>query len=263
MTKTNKVAGFWIRFLARMIDYIIFISILAALGYAFLTKGSYNFGPTVSNDGKNTLIDYGSKYHFASNADYYSWLGTCLAVIITQFIIIPTLTNGRTMGMAICRIRTLVPKSKSTKWHVIWGHRLLAIFKRELFVGMVMAINLALMMIIFDASLFNKFSYFTKDRVNQFKSDYNITSSDIWGTTLASLRVALLTTFTSVLIIGQLLCGVSIIVRKQRKGLHDSFSRTTTVWEKRYVEVKAKTQDEDSTSFRPHLVKKQNIEWIK
>lgn len=250
MNKINKPAGFWIRFLARLIDLVIVLVIIVGTAFAFLTKSEW----IVIDKIKITSS------HFGNVANYYSWLVISIIAPIIWFVAIPLLTNGRSLGMLICRIKIDLKKNLL--------ERLFQLFKREIFTGLIISINLILILIVFDMNVFNKFTYFSKSKFNSM-DDYvlpdgtkkHLTANDIF-TSIDNLRISIVTTIASFMFITLLVFGISIIVRKQRLGFHDTFSNTKTFWENKTIELKEESEGKEITSFRPRLVKRENIEWI-
>lgn len=260
MTKLiNKPAGFWIRFLARFLDIVIFIAILIGTAFAFLVKSAYQFGP--SHDIHNSPIIYAAQYHFESVGNYYGWIIISIITLLVLFILIPMFTNGRTLWMMVFRIKIDFNEDKSKPWIKRFAGRFLPLIKREMFTSLTLVINMVLVLALFDKDIFNKFTYFSKKRMTEFEDNYGIKSSDIF-TTWDNLRIAIVTTFASILFVTQMVMALSIIVRKQRLGLHDSFSKTRTIWESRKIELKDNQTEEQVTSFRPRLVKREPIEWL-
>lgn len=270
MTKINKPAGFWIRFLARILDLIIFLAIIIGTAFVLLKRSDWTaYSVKVGNTQEAVITVH--TFHFDSAANYYSWLIISIASLFVLFIIIPMLTKGRTLAMLICRIKIDIQEDKTKPWIKRVFARFVPLFKREIFMSLTIGINLILIMALFDEETFNKFTYFSKKTMDDLeKKDFTLSngqvihglkSGDIFGT-LVSLKIAIVTTFASILFVGQMILALSIIVRKQRRGFHDSFSKTKTIWEKRMIELKDNNQDEKITSFRPRLVKKEPIEWI-
>lgn len=254
MTKINKPAGFWIRFLTRLIDLAIFLAIVIGTAFAFLSKSPWHpLGDASGNQGQFTP----TSYHFESVGNYYGWLAISIVSIGLLFILIPMLTNGRTLAMLICRIKIVIKEEDKTKpWIKRFFARFTPLFKREIFMSLAIAINMLLVIALFDKDLFNKFTYWSKKNLEK----HDLAAKDVFSS-LDSLRIGIITTVASVLFVVEMIFALSIIVRKNKGGFQDSLSKTKTIWEKRMVELK-QPKDDSVTSFKPRLVKKEQIEWI-
>lgn len=246
MAKIHKPAGFWIRFLARALDYVAFAAF--SVGIAFLLMKHVSYDDTIYKADGVTVdtVYHTSTYVFLENWKYYVWLLSNIAMVLVLFIAIPLITNGRTIFMALFRIKIVFTKNK------LWS-----LIKRELFLSLTIALNLVLILALFDATIFSKFA---RSDIKDYK-DFLSKHGRSYFSATDNLRISIVTTLASLTFVGQLIMGISIIMRKQRLGLHDSYSNTKTIWEKRYVELKDKKTEDGVKSFAPHLVKKQSYEW--
>lgn len=221
--KQNKVTGFWMRFLARIIDFIFLGGLIVLFGW--LTTDSIT-----TATGEQSL-------GFNEAWKFYVWASSTIVLFGLGFIAMPWATKGRTLGMLICRIKIKFENKKV----------LLSILKRELFFGATWMWTSFLLMVIVGYPMINEFA-----QTNQSVND----PYTAWETA----RIAMLSVFTSVPMFIMFGCAISIVVRKGKKGFHDSFSNTTTVWENKFIVIKDKK--EEMKSIQPLPIVNKPVEWV-
>lgn len=137
--------------------------------------------------------------------------------------------------MWICRIKILFEDKNKIK----------SILKRELLLSISWIMLLVCVAIFINHTLFDRYA-----RTNQKGISY---------TTWETLRISIVTTVASLLTLGQMITSISIVVRKPNKSLHDSYSKTETVWINKMVKVSKQKQ---KTSVKPKLIKQNKVEWV-
>ncbi|MCC3160902.1 MAG: RDD family protein [Mollicutes bacterium PWAP] len=227
--KIYKKAGFWIRFLSRVLDVFIFGLILIGTSFAFLSHNKIEIG-------------YNHPYTswtFDSTWKYITWLIINIIQTFSLFILLPFFTNGRTIGMFICRI----------KIHYLKNKKRIQIFKsqiyREIFFGLSWSFLMFLFIILmYNPRFFIKFISTNRDSIN--------------FTTWQNVRISIITTFSGLIIFIQLISGISVGIKREKSSFIDKLSKTETVWEKYQL-----MEDEPKFKKIPtKIVKREKIEWM-
>ena len=125
-------------------------------------------------------------------------------------------------------------------------HKFKSILIREGFFAIVWIIMITLMILIINHTLIEKFAKTDKSK--------NILSD------LEKLRTGIVTAVGSVLVVVQFIYAISIFVRGNKKGLHDSQSNTYTVWSNRFIN-KPEIKKVDST-IKPKPVNNNPVDWV-
>lgn len=73
------------------------------------------------------------------------------------------------------------------------------------------------------------------------------------------LRIGIVSSVGSVLIVIQFIFTISIFVRGQKKGLHDTYSNTWTVWVNKFQDSKPNVP---KLEIKPRPVNNNPVEWI-
>ena len=215
--KKNKIAGFWIRLSARIIDLIFF-------GFTSLFIAFFSIQKKVVWEFKEPFL-------------FYVWSISTIIILFLYFCILPLFFGGKTIGMFICRIKIKFKNSNKFK----------SIFKRELFFSLTWLFLLVLVTIVINHTLISKYASTNQEQ---------ITYSD-----LELLRKSTTTTIGGIFVLIQMICAISIVVKKPGPAIHDQFSETETVWIDKYSKIK-KQQSNEIISIRPKLIKQEIIEWI-
>lgn len=120
----------------------------------------------------------------------------------------------------------------------------LDLIRREVFFSIVWIINIFLLMTVINHTMIN--SVITNDMGN-----FN---------TWENFRLSIFGSINSILILFQWIFAISVIVRKNKEGLHDKFSNTETIYINKFVEVK--NESKRVKSFKPFLINKPKVEWV-
>lgn len=215
--KKNKIAGFWIRLLARIIDLIFFGSI--SLFIAFFSVQ------------KKVIWEFKEPFLF------YIWSIATIIIIFLYFCILPLFFGGKTIGMFICRIKIKFKNYSKFK----------SILKREFCFSLTWIFLLILVTIIINHTLISKYASTNQKQI--IYSDFEL------------LRKSTLTAIGGICVLLQMICSISIVVKKPGPAIHDQFSETETVWIYKYSKTK-KQQSNEIISIKPQLIKQEIIEWI-
>lgn len=180
-------------------------------------------------------LKHDKNWYFQDNWFFYIWIIFSVIALTVIYLILPVVWNGKTIGMWICRIKIIF--EDQNKIH--------SIFKRELFLSVSWILLLVCVGVFINHTLFDRYA-----RTHQKDVDY---------TTFETLRISTVTTIASLLTLGQMIVGISIVVRKPRTALHDGYSKTETVWINKMVKIE---KPKPNTSVQPRLIKQEKIEWI-
>lgn len=128
MTKTQyKTAGFFLRFITTICDFLIVALIIIGLLFAFITK--------------NKIWDFREPYMF------YIWVIMAMLIVATHFLLIPYFTNGRTIGMYITFTRIEFTNNKVR-----------SLLTREAFFSISWCLLFFLSMVVINHTLIGKFA---------------------------------------------------------------------------------------------------------
>lgn len=182
------------------------------------------------------LLEKKQHYQFKEEYGYYVWTIITVALIILSFIIVPYLTKGRTLAMYLTKIR-IVQDDKSKL--------LVSLLKRELMFSLAWSFMLLLAMALINHTLVNEFA-----RPDQSKVTY---------TTWQQLRIGVVSTVGTVVIVLQMLSVIGIIIKKNKKGFHDNLSQTSTVWINKFLTQSA---EKEIKKIHPRPVNDEIVEWV-
>lgn len=126
----NVRAGFWVRFAARLIDFLII---------AFFSNLVLFF--SVTNDG--------TSWKFKVWYLFYIWSFFTALLVFIVFVLIPILTQGWSIGYKLCKIK-VVSNSTQPLWSII--------LKREILYGISWTLIILLSSIVINNSLIFKIS---------------------------------------------------------------------------------------------------------
>ncbi|WP_027122463.1 RDD family protein [Metamycoplasma spumans] len=202
MIKINKKAGFWIRLLATIIDLIIFLAVLIATSFL-----AFNY-----KTGK-----------FYNLLNYYLWLSIAISSLLIIWLFIPMLWNGKTVGMAICKIKVIAkdPKTSIVK----------AIFDRQRLFAFIWFFVFIAFAILVSPQTFEQAALINKKTqpLNKVQKLFLLLP-----TILASIAAFVETFF--------ILSNAKI----SKIGLNDKFSQTYTVWINKFEEVEEPDLNDNS-----------------
>lgn len=241
-----KIAGFWIRLLSRLIDLIIVWAIATFLSWLFLIKKHFN---------NQSLWAFKMDYLF------YIYVLIVIGLISFFFIIMPLIFNGQTIGNMLTRTKIVrqindrPTNDQETNDQLNFNFKnrkslLTAIFKREIFWSISWIFCALLMMVIINHTLIIKFAMINK---NNFKFSN-------WQT----FRISLMSAIASLIVFTQMICAISILVRKDNKGLHDIYSQSMIIYCKsRLIKI-----DDNQLSLqnidllKPQKIKQYQIDFV-
>ncbi|ACF07568.1 RDD family [Metamycoplasma arthritidis] len=209
MTKINKKANFWIRLLATLIDVIFFLAF--AIGLSF---GTFNY-------------QKGTYYHLAL---YYFWLICLIAYLILFFIVIPIVWKGKTLGMAICKIKVIKQNEKDKFSKVIFD-------RQRLFSFLWVFVFLSFICFVSPETFLQAANIKQLAKLNKVQKAF----------------LAIPTALSALAAFSEIFLIITN-ARESRVGLNDKLSSSFTVWKNKYEEVKEKTI-KDATKIQPKIRK--------
>lgn len=168
--------------------------------------------------------------------DYMFYIYFLIFILLTflVFIVIPHFNKGQTIFMWLFRIK-IINENKNKFW---------ALIKREVFFAMFW-ILMALMIITFiNHTMATKF--------------LSVKQKEIKYTNWELVRRNCVISVGSVSLMIQFIFSISIIVRKNKQGLHDKFSKTRTVWKNKFIEHETKKQ----IQIKIKEIKNNPVEWV-
>lgn len=183
------------------------------------------------------LIDlrYTHNWYFENDWFFYIWILFNVLVLIVVYLLTPIIWDGKTVGMWICRIKILFEDN----------NKFVSILKRELFISVSWIILFVCVGVFINHTLFDRYARTSQDHINY--------------TTWEMIRISTITTIASLLTVAQMITAISIVIRKPKKSLHDSYSKTDTVWINKMVKV---LKVKKNVSIKPRLIKQEEVEWI-
>ncbi len=182
------------------------------------------------------MLERNGGWHFKSNWLFYLWNIELIILILIFFIFVPLLFDGKTIGMFVVRIKiSFKNKNKKIKSIII----------RELLFSISWIFISLLVLVLINHTLIIKFVS-TKKHTIQF-------------TNLENLRISIITSIGGVIGILQFIFAISIIVRGEKQGLHDSQSNTETIWVNKFVDKEEKLQE---IKIKPKPVVNNTVIWV-
>lgn len=218
----KKKSGFFIRLSSLILDLLIFCSIGISSSLMCIGK----------NEKEISIIN--------SFTHYYLWLLLLIFTLSIQFILIPILTKGRTIGMLICRLN-LIKNDEQEKIQVV-------ILKRQI-LGSIPWIIMILLYI----------AFVTPDIVNKIVIAKKIQDSKLTLTGWEMARLTIPSTLSSFLIFSQTLLLLTVGINKQKQGFIDKITNSQIVWKNKLdlTNEKIKTLK----IIKPELDKEIIIKW--
>ena len=189
MKKVYANAGFWIRLLARLIDFSI-IAVFSNVALLFSIK--------------KTASSWEFRYWFL----FYIWACFTALLVFFVFVLIPILTRGGSIGYRICKLKILTKQKSFYK----------AILDREFIYGISWTVIILLSTIIINHTLIYKLSNRTFDTKNIPKLSV-----------MERTRISVMASISSVLFIIQAFTAITIVLNKNNLGVHDRISQTTVI----------------------------------
>ncbi|MGX9339200.1 RDD family protein [Mycoplasma sp. 332] len=192
--KQNVKANFWIRLLATLIDLLIFIVLIVATSFII-----FNYKKAEFRTQSTTLKEI-----------YFRlWLLLMIFLCIFEYIVIPTILKGQTIGMLICKIKILSDEEKRRTSKFIFD-------RQRLFAFLWIFVFMSFMLMSTDAFL-------KAARGGKLNNVEKLVV--ILPTALATISINL-----QILLI---ISGIS----STRLSWNDKLSRTKTVWKNRYEDI--------------------------
>lgn len=240
--KINKHAGFWIRLMALLIDVIIFVVISISSSLLIINAQEFK------------LWDQQLIYMVNTNWTYYLWFLIPISLLIIQFLLIPLLTKGKTIGQLIFQIK--VASFSENHWKSV-------IFKRWQLGALIWILVMIMFMVLVNPTTINKVSLYTfiqnhqkefkaldPDQQSQIINAYQLNS---WETAL----LAILATTSSFNIMAQMLLLISISIKPNKIGLLDRLTASKVIYLKKFlIEKQIKL-----IIIKPKLNQKNEIIW--
>lgn len=211
----NKKTGFWIRFLARLLDFV-FVGAASVL-VAYL------------------LMDTNGEIHFKEGFMFYVWSIITSILIFSWFILIPIITRGVTPMMWVLKIKIIFNTEKI----------FISIIRRELLFSLTWIFMNMMTMAVVNHTMIHKFSMTNQDNI----------SYSSWE----KLRKNIVASVGSIMIVIQFIFAISIFVRGDKKGLHDSQSKTWTVWINKLVD---KPKEIKEIKIKPRMIGNNPVIWV-
>ncbi len=218
----NKIANFWIRLLARLIDLFCLLIITTFLGLLFLQKN---------------IIGDKTTWFFKSWWSFYVYALIVILMIFILFIALPIVWKGKTIGHFLTR--TKIVSDSNLK---------IGILKREIIWSWSWIFCVILTMIFINHTLFDKFVF--------GQNDPDVTFSN-WET----LRISFVSSIVSIICFVQMLFAISIIIKNNKIAWHDTYSHTITVYINKFNQNK-QIDDEINEILKPQKVPKIEINFI-
>lgn len=180
------------------------------------------------------MIEKNVTYDFRQPILFYVWSILFITLILTFSIIIPLFFHNKSFGMFIFRLEY---RYENKKWT--------SIIKREFLVSLTWAFIIFMIMIFVNHTLIGKFA-----QNNQKSIPY---------TDWERVRISVVSIISAFMMILQLMCGISILVHNDKRGMHDRIAKMSVVYTNKFVTI---TKDEIPSELKPRPVNNTIIEWI-
>lgn len=233
----NKKAGFWIRAFSLLIDITIFCLLAISLSLWCLEK---KYFPEI-----NKYIYQIKNYYI-----YYLWFIIVDLILIIQFIFIPMLCDGKTIGMMITQLKVkYLEKDKSQS------------FVKRIEIGVVLWIFLITsFMCLVQPPAVNKmavYSYIKTNYKDMTKEIEKLFDENKWSL-METILYSIPSTFSTIVLIVELFLLISVGFRNNKSGLVDKFSNSQIVYSKKYDIQK---NNDDIKIINPKKDDKYKIIW--
>lgn len=182
------------------------------------------------------MLNHDDGWKFKEDWLFYIWDIELIVVLGFWFLFIPIVWGGKTAGMWMVRIKIIFDDPK---------HRVKSILKREIFFSINWIISSILIGIVINHTLIIKFSLTNQDSVvlNNFEK----------------LRIGIMTSVGTILTVIQFIYIISIFVRGESKGLHDTQSKTWTVWINKFSNQETIKEE---IKIKPRAVENNPVIWV-
>ena len=179
------------------------------------------------------MMSYNNGWHFKNNFYFYIWTLEFMILCFLWFVLIPVI-KGQTLFMWVFRIKIIFHEKK-----------FISMIKRELFFSISWIFMMFLVMVIINHTLILEFVS-KKHSIKKY-------------TNFEKIRINLISSIGGVLTLIQFITSISICVRGDKKGLHDTFSKTQTVWKNKYIKI---NKEFNKIIIKPKIVKNIPVEWM-
>lgn len=218
----KKKSGFFIRFTSLLIDLTIFC--LIGIFSSLMCIGKNEKGISIIN----------------SFLYYYLWLLLLIVLILIQFILIPLITKGKTIGMLICGLElTLISNDESIYTIII---------KRQILGSIPWIITILLYI-----------AFVTPDIINKIIITKQVKESDLKLDGWEMARLTIPSTLSSFLIFFQSLLLMTIGINKQKQGFVDKVTKSQIIWKNKLDPINE--QIKTLRIIEPEKEKEILIEW--
>lgn len=240
----KKNAGFFIRFLSLIVDVMIFVIISVSLSLICIGQSQKSFG-------KDTVMIYQVNVIWA----YYLWLNSLILFLIIQFLLIPIVFNGKTIGMLLTKLDfEITDKEKNIKKIV---------FKKFQLSAFLWILTIVFFEIFVSPVTINKMTYYSyiHKHINEFNGlKLSEQQEIIKNYKLNSLETSLITipsTLSTVCIFFNLLTLLSIGIDRNKLGILDKVTNSKVVHKNKLIKISKIKID----LIKPEKVDKSIIEW--
>lgn len=216
----NKKAGFWVRFGSLIIDLILFCLIGISSSLFCLKK------EIVLDDPK---IDI---YQVKNDFTYFLWLLLLIILITIQFILIPLLSNGRTIGMIITKLDIDFYDKNKYK----------SILKKIEIGPFIWIVLICLFMCFVWPKTINKMVIFSYIKTNFSESDQKVQNlkelldTNKW-TLLETIFYTIPSALSPMILLIQLFFLISVGFRGNKTSLVDKFSNSQVIYKNKFIDV--------------------------
>ncbi len=218
----NKTANFWIRFLGRILDILLVFVLFGSLLFLIV---NIKYKPKINIQFKNIYL-------------FYIWFILLDLYLFFYFIIFPFFFNGQTLSMKILKIKIQFNEK----------NKFISLIKRELFFSLGWILMSLIVIIVINHTLIIKFAQLNSRKI----WIYNFS---IWE----NFRLIIFRIFAFFVTVIQFVLLISIVIRENNIGLHDVFSKTRTIWTKKFINIE---NNENEKRIKPKPIKNKPVEWI-
>lgn len=175
-----------------------------------------------------------NEWQFVNNVAFYIWLFTFMFMVFGYFIVLPFVWNGQTIFMRLLKIRIKFNNDEN-------------IFKSILIRESMFSLMWIFMAILYGLLINHTlaFKYSLRNQKDLF-SDWE------------RVRINLFATVGSIYMTVQFIFAISIVIRKNKIGLHDSTSNTETIWINKMIKEKKNKKIE----IKPKQINNNEVIWV-
>lgn len=217
--RINKKAGFWVRFGSLIIDLILFCSIGISSSLFCLKKEIILVVPRINI------------YQVRNDFTYFLWLLLLIVLITIQFILIPILSNGKTIGMIITKLDIEFYDKNRYK----------SILKKIEIGPFIWIVLICLFMCFVWPKTINKMVIFSYIKAHFSESNQNQALKDLldknkW-TLLETVFYTIPSALSPMILLIQLFFLISVGFRGNKTSLVDKFSNSQVVYKNKFIDV--------------------------